>query len=272
MFSVSPAPTPGSSDQLHGRSESFSSEDLIPSRDTATLPRDASTPGRTALSRHEYPPPRNGPLPQEGARKRGAAQPHGGVRPCSASPSSEMVTLEEFLEESNRGSPSSVSGPGFKGTQRIPLPLLSPQTGTVGRNRGSKVTERDGAGVAWPRCRAAWVGSKPTSQQIPGCQQAAPDLGGCFSICEGSGQNVVPAWRAGMLCAPRWELLERRVTSTPLTELASHEVLWQSSECPLPLSLHQQRATSFFYKGPDSKYFRLSSPDGLCCNYSTLPL
>lgn len=96
----------GSSDQLHGRSESFSSEDLIPSRDTATLPRDASTPGRPALSRHEYPPLRNGPLPQEGVQKRSTAQPHGGARPCSTSPSSEMVTLEEFLEESNRDSPS----------------------------------------------------------------------------------------------------------------------------------------------------------------------
>ncbi|XP_058423541.1 protein Daple isoform X2 [Diceros bicornis minor] len=96
----------GSSDQLHGRSESFSSEDLIPSRDTATLPRDASTPGRTALGRHEYPPPRNGPLPQEGVQKRCTAQPHSGARPCSASPSSEMVTLEEFLEESNRSSPT----------------------------------------------------------------------------------------------------------------------------------------------------------------------
>lgn len=101
----SPLNLKGSSDQLHGRSESFSSEDLIPSRDTATLPRDTSTPGRTALGRHEYPQPRerNGPVPQEGIQKRGAAQPHGGVRPCSSSPSSEMVTLEEFLEESNRG-------------------------------------------------------------------------------------------------------------------------------------------------------------------------
>uniref|UniRef100_A0A8D0ULF9 Coiled-coil domain containing 88C n=1 Tax=Sus scrofa TaxID=9823 RepID=A0A8D0ULF9_PIG len=98
----SPLNLKGSSDQLHRRSESFSSEDLIPSRDTVP----ASTPGRPALGRHEYPPPRNGPLPQEGVQKRGAALPHGGVRPCSASPSSEMVTLEEFLEESNRGSPS----------------------------------------------------------------------------------------------------------------------------------------------------------------------
>ncbi|XP_066244336.1 protein Daple isoform X1 [Saccopteryx leptura] len=101
----SPLNLKGSSDQLHGRSESFSSEDLIPCRDTATLPREASTPGRPAFSRHEHLPPQNGPLPPEGVQKRGAAQPHAGVRPC-ASPSSEMVTLEEFLEESNRVSPT----------------------------------------------------------------------------------------------------------------------------------------------------------------------
>ncbi|KAM4852956.1 protein Daple [Thomomys bottae] len=88
------------SDQLHSRSESFSSADLIPSRDQA------SAPGHGALGRHEYPPLRNGPLPQEGAQKRGTAPPHAGPRPRSASPSSEMVTLEEFLEESNRRSPT----------------------------------------------------------------------------------------------------------------------------------------------------------------------
>ncbi|XP_006839636.1 PREDICTED: protein Daple [Chrysochloris asiatica] len=97
----SPLNLKGSSDQLHGRSESISSEDLIPSRDVA------STPGRPTLSRHEYPPPRNGPLPQDGVlQRRVVAQPHAGGRPCSASPSREMVTLEEFLEESNRSSPT----------------------------------------------------------------------------------------------------------------------------------------------------------------------
>ncbi|XP_054571430.1 protein Daple [Eptesicus fuscus] len=101
----SPLSLKGSSDPLHRRPESFSSEDLIPSRDTATLPRDASAPGRTTLSRQEYPPPRNGPVPQECIQKRGVAQPQAWVRPC-ASPSREMVTLEEFLEESNRGSPT----------------------------------------------------------------------------------------------------------------------------------------------------------------------
>ncbi|XP_045427890.1 protein Daple isoform X2 [Pipistrellus kuhlii] len=101
----SPLSLKGSSDPLHRRPESFSSEDLIPSRDTATLPRDASAPGQTTLSRQEYPPPRNGPVPQECIQKRGVAQPQARVRPC-ASPSREMVTLEEFLEESNRGSPT----------------------------------------------------------------------------------------------------------------------------------------------------------------------
>lgn len=100
---------PGSSDQLHSRSESFSSADLIPSRDPATLPRDASTLGCVTLSRHENPLPRNGPLFHEDVQKRGAAPPHTGARPSSASPSNEMVTLEEFLEESNRSSPTHVS-------------------------------------------------------------------------------------------------------------------------------------------------------------------
>lgn len=95
----SPLSLKGSSDRLHSRCESFSSSDLIPSRDP-------STPGRAVLSRHEYPPLRNGPVSQESVQKRGAAPAHTGGQPRSASPSSEMVTLEEFLEESNRGSPT----------------------------------------------------------------------------------------------------------------------------------------------------------------------
>ncbi|KAL6064743.1 hypothetical protein STEG23_024825, partial [Scotinomys teguina] len=102
----SPLSLKGSSDRLHSRCESFSSSDLIPSRDPTSLSRDASTPGRGVLGRHEYPPLRNGPVPQESIQKRGAAPAHTGGRPRSASPSSEMVTLEEFLEESNRGSPT----------------------------------------------------------------------------------------------------------------------------------------------------------------------
>uniref|UniRef100_A0A8C6GX33 Coiled-coil domain containing 88C n=1 Tax=Mus spicilegus TaxID=10103 RepID=A0A8C6GX33_MUSSI len=102
----SPLSLKGSSDHLHSRCESFSSADLIPSRDPATLSRDGNTSGRGILGRHEYPPPRNGPVSQETIQKKGTASTHTGVRPHSASPSSEMVTLEEFLEESNRGSPT----------------------------------------------------------------------------------------------------------------------------------------------------------------------
>lgn len=132
---------PGSSDQLHSRSESFGSEDLVPSRDTSSLPRDASTSGRSALSRHECPPPRNGPLPPEGLQKRGAAPAHAGVRPCSTSPSSEMVTLEEFLAESSRGHLTPVSSQG------LPPNLPSPQRDR--RQRPRQQSHRKGWGSGW---------------------------------------------------------------------------------------------------------------------------
>ncbi|XP_074091596.1 protein Daple isoform X2 [Macrotis lagotis] len=96
----------GSSDRIHGRSESFGSEDLVPSRDVATLPRDIGLSRSTlSVSRQEHPPSRNGSVPQESLPKNNPGQPHA-IRQSSASPGSEMVTLEEFLEESNRGSPS----------------------------------------------------------------------------------------------------------------------------------------------------------------------
>ncbi|XP_039739964.1 protein Daple [Pteropus medius] len=141
----SPLNLKGSSDQLHSRSESFGSEDLVPSRDTTSLPRDASTSGRTSVSRHECPPPRNGPLPPEGLQKRGAAPPRAGVRPCSTSPSSEMVTLEEFLEESSRGHPTpdtpscrdDLLSDYFR--QASDLPAIGGQPGPPARKEGAKM-------------------------------------------------------------------------------------------------------------------------------------
>uniref|UniRef100_A0A4X2LMS5 Coiled-coil domain containing 88C n=1 Tax=Vombatus ursinus TaxID=29139 RepID=A0A4X2LMS5_VOMUR len=108
----SPLNLKGSSDRIHGRSESLGNEDLVPSRDVATLPRDVAF-GRSALSmsRQEHPPPWNGSIPQESLQKSNPGQPHA-VRQNSASPGSEMVTLEEFLEESNRGSPSNDTSTG----------------------------------------------------------------------------------------------------------------------------------------------------------------
>ncbi|XP_036171529.1 protein Daple [Myotis myotis] len=141
----SPLSLKGSSDPaVHCRPESFRSEDLMPSRDTATLPRDASAPGRTALGRQEYLPPRNGPLPQECIQKRGVAQPQAWVRPC-ASPSREMVTLEEFLEESNRCSPTADT-PGCRDDllsdyfrKANELPTIGGQPGPPARREGARM-------------------------------------------------------------------------------------------------------------------------------------
>ncbi|KAM7158003.1 protein Daple-like isoform 4-T4 [Molossus nigricans] len=142
----SPLNLKGSSDQLHPRSDSFSSEDLIPSRDTGALPRDASTLGRPALGRHEYPPPRNGPLLQEDIQKRGVAQPQAGVQPC-ASLSSEMVTLEEFLQESNRDSPTpdaprcrdDLLSDYFRKARDLPTPTPGGQPGPPTRKEGARL-------------------------------------------------------------------------------------------------------------------------------------
>lgn len=93
------------------------------------------------------------------------AQLHAGVRSC-ASPSSEMVTLEEFLEESNRGSPTPVSGSGACS------PSVCPQMGQDHRQQ-----RRTGGGdTAW--CPAGldgahshqpatpYAGSRPRPQRV----------------------------------------------------------------------------------------------------------
>lgn len=133
------------------------------------MPRDTSTPGRTALGRHEYPQSRerNGPLPQEGIQKRGAAQPHGGVRPCSSSPSSEMVTLEEFLEESNRGAATPVSGPGA-------VSSLCPRVDWDCRSQ-----KEMGRGWRSLGAELARVGERKHSPANHRVRAASPALGGC---------------------------------------------------------------------------------------------
>ncbi|XP_067403179.1 protein Daple isoform X2 [Emydura macquarii macquarii] len=105
----SPLNLKGSSDRIHGRSESFSSEDMVPSRDTPGLPRDSyicrstsailSTNNRQDPSFH-----RNGLISYDIPQRSNPTQSYVGKQ-RSASPGSEMVTLEEFLEESNKSSP-----------------------------------------------------------------------------------------------------------------------------------------------------------------------
>ncbi|KAB0399368.1 hypothetical protein E2I00_017530, partial [Balaenoptera physalus] len=169
----------GSSDQLHGRSESFSSEDLIPSRDTATLPRDASTPGRTALSRHEYPPPRNGPLPQEGARKRGAAQPHGGD-----APSCRDDLLSDYFRKAS-DLPAIVGQPGpptRKEGAKMPTSFVAP---TI----KMPVTTSEGKPLK-PGHHSLQSSTAPSSHSL--ARERTPLVGKAGGSCQGPGPRSRP--------------------------------------------------------------------------------
>ncbi|XP_065492333.1 protein Daple isoform X2 [Caloenas nicobarica] len=100
----------GSLDHVYGRTESLSSEDMMPSRETPALLRDtypihSASAVLSPSSRHES-SHRNGLNSYETPLKSAPSQSYTG-RQRSASPGSEMVTLEEFLEESNRLSPPS---------------------------------------------------------------------------------------------------------------------------------------------------------------------
>ncbi|XP_053923578.1 protein Daple [Cuculus canorus] len=107
--SSSPLNLKGSLDHIHGRTESLSSEDMVPSRETPALLRETcSFHSASAIlspsSRHESSSHRKGLISYDMPQKGTPSQSYIG-RQRSASPGSEMVTLEEFLEESNRLSP-----------------------------------------------------------------------------------------------------------------------------------------------------------------------
>ncbi|KAM8807304.1 protein Daple [Eudromia elegans] len=109
--SSSPLNLKGSSDHIRGRTESLSSEDMVTSREAPALLRDSySFPSTSTIlgpgSRRELSFPRSTSSPYDFPHKSTAAPSYVG-RQRSASPGSEMVTLEEFLEESNRLSPRS---------------------------------------------------------------------------------------------------------------------------------------------------------------------
>ncbi|XP_076201405.1 protein Daple isoform X2 [Aptenodytes patagonicus] len=99
----------GSLDHIHGRTESLSSEDMVPSREAPALLQDtypfhSASAILSPSSRHESSSHRNGLISYDTSQKSIPSQSYAG-RQRSASPGSEMVTLEEFLEESNRLSP-----------------------------------------------------------------------------------------------------------------------------------------------------------------------
>ncbi|XP_009876272.1 PREDICTED: protein Daple, partial [Apaloderma vittatum] len=109
--SSSPLNLKGSLDHIHGRTESLSSEDTVPSREASALPRDPYPLHSTSAilspgSRHEASSHRTSLISYDTPQKSTLSQSYVG-RQRSASPGSEMVTLEEFLEESNRLSPPS---------------------------------------------------------------------------------------------------------------------------------------------------------------------
>ncbi|XP_030307615.1 protein Daple [Calypte anna] len=107
--SSSPLNLKGSLDHIHGRTESLSSEDMVPSREAPALLRE-TCPFHTSSvvlspnSRHESSSHRHGLISCDTAQKSSPSESYTG-RQRSASPGSEMVTLKEFLEESNRLSP-----------------------------------------------------------------------------------------------------------------------------------------------------------------------
>ncbi|XP_040456892.1 protein Daple isoform X1 [Falco naumanni] len=109
--SSSPLNLKGSLDHIHGRTESLSSEDTVPSRETPALLRDtypfhSASAVLSPSSRHESSFHRNSLISHDIPQRSTPSQSYTG-RQRSASPGSEMVTLEEFLEESNRLSPPS---------------------------------------------------------------------------------------------------------------------------------------------------------------------
>uniref|UniRef100_A0A8C5T4I0 Uncharacterized protein n=1 Tax=Malurus cyaneus samueli TaxID=2593467 RepID=A0A8C5T4I0_9PASS len=104
--SSSPLNLKGSLDHIHGRSESLSSEDMVPSREAPALLRDMYSLHSAAAflspsSRLESSSQRSGLVSCDIPQKSNPSLSYAG-RQRSASPGSEMVTLEEFLEESNR--------------------------------------------------------------------------------------------------------------------------------------------------------------------------
>ncbi|XP_034623976.1 protein Daple isoform X2 [Trachemys scripta elegans] len=109
--SSSPLNLKGSSDRIYGRAESLSSEDMVPSRDTPALPRDIYSYHSTSaiLSSNNRQDPSlhgNGSISYDIPQRSNPSQSYAG-RQRSASPDSDMVTLEEFLEETNKLSPPS---------------------------------------------------------------------------------------------------------------------------------------------------------------------
>ncbi|XP_075700446.1 protein Daple isoform X2 [Rhinoderma darwinii] len=117
--SSSPLTLKGSSGFPPGRPDSMSSDDFVPTKEAATLPRDGyvSRTNSTLLGsaiKPEVASNRNSPVSYPNPERRPASRTQS--RPRSGSPGSEMVTLEEFLEETNLPSPPTEPSESSSGT------------------------------------------------------------------------------------------------------------------------------------------------------------
>ncbi|XP_041131697.1 protein Daple-like isoform X2 [Polyodon spathula] len=102
----------GSCDRIQGRSVSLSSDEVIPGHEMAILPREGclhrSGSAYVSSSKQEPGLCVNGLASNDTPQKGAPSHPQGRARPRLGSPSGELVTLEEFLQESNNLSPPTV--------------------------------------------------------------------------------------------------------------------------------------------------------------------
>ncbi|XP_030130723.4 protein Daple isoform X2 [Taeniopygia guttata] len=184
--SSSPLNLKGSLDHIHGRTESLSSEDMVPSREAPVLLRDSYSLHSAAAflspgSRHESSSHRNGLMSSAIPQRSNPSQSHAG-RQRSASPGSEMVTLEEFLEESNR-----LSQPSDTSTSRDDLlgdyfrKANEPSaTGNLLVQPSRKEAAKVSTSLVGPTVKMAMAGeegktAKPDNYMKPNLRQVEPD-------------------------------------------------------------------------------------------------
>lgn len=102
----------GSCDRIQGRSVNLSSDEVISGHEAATLPREDCLyrSGSAFVSSSKQEPGQcvNGLASYDTPQKGAPSHPQGRARPSLGSPSGELVTLEEFLQESNNLSPPTV--------------------------------------------------------------------------------------------------------------------------------------------------------------------
>ncbi|XP_066463651.1 protein Daple isoform X2 [Eleutherodactylus coqui] len=115
--SSSPLTLKGSPGFHPGRPESMSSDDFIHTKEATTLPRDpyigrTNSPLLGSGTKPEVPSNRNSLVSYHNPERRLPRQSQPKPRPRSGSPGSEMVTLEEFLNESHQLSPPAETSSG----------------------------------------------------------------------------------------------------------------------------------------------------------------